>query len=90
LMKVFKCFSVIRYVAIRSISAGGQPCRVDSVMELETLELMLRIYSSSTFLNSFTCSNAQLMHSLKTSVSFASIMSLMYLSTFGDLMPSRS
>ncbi len=51
LTKVFSPFSFIRYDAIRSISSGGHPCSVESVIELQTLEDILSIWPASIFSN---------------------------------------
>ena len=75
---------------MRSISSGGQPCSVDSVIERDTRELMPRIYASSTFRNRPTFARAHSTHALKASVSLASIMPLMKASIFSERMPLRS
>ena len=90
LINVFRCFSLNRWFAMLSISFGGHPWRVEMVAELQILDGIASISSFVTFSNLSILSNNHCLHSLKISVSFASIMLLMKVSTFGSLIPARS
>ena len=52
-IKVCTFFSEIRYLAILSISAGGQPWSVDKHILLHTLGEILSMSSAVTFLNRY-------------------------------------
>lgn len=73
-----------------SISVGGQPWRVDSVMEREMLGVMPSTKARSTLRKRPRLDSAQSTQVFQTSVPEASIMPLMYVSTLGLLMPARS
>ena len=67
---------------MRSISSGGQPCRVDRVMDVQMWGLMASMYAASTPGRRSRFSFAQAVHSAHTALAEASFMPSMYLSTF--------
>jgi hypothetical protein len=70
LTKVCRCFSEMRYVAMRSISSGGHPCSVESVTLRETRGEMASMNAPSSGKSSFKAA----LHSPKMAVLEASVM----------------
>ena len=59
---------------MRSISSGGQPCSVLSVMELDTRAGMLSTKAASTLVKRAALSSSHSRHSLNTGVEAAFFM----------------
>ena len=90
LINVWNPFSVMRYMAILSISCGGHPWSVEMVTELQISPEIPSISSFVTCSNRSACSKRYALQDLNTSESCACFIVFKKLSIFSDWMPARS